>query len=208
VYASMVGLGFAMTENVQYYALALQAGPDVLGATFVLRGLILPALHPLFTSLTGIGLVLGLRATNRRTRIVAPLAGLAGAMLLHSAWNTSPVIFGPLLILPVLVMVVMLVRRSIRQEASVVRRYLPEAMVPREDVERLGSFRARFADSIRALREGGLRGLEARQEYVAALGDLAFDRYRAAEGVMSSSDDRAREQLARLRREWRSPTTR
>src|SRR6266436_2149785 len=56
VYAGMVGLGFAMTENVLYYGRALQHGTDALKFLFILRGTAAPFSHPLFTSMTGIGL--------------------------------------------------------------------------------------------------------------------------------------------------------
>ena len=59
VYAAMVGLGFAMTENIGYYINALvnpvHGGVQLLGYTFVLRGVLSPFLHPIFTSMTGIG---------------------------------------------------------------------------------------------------------------------------------------------------------
>lgn len=213
VYAGMVGLGFAMTENVGYYANALQAGSDVLGQTFILRGIITPFLHPLFTALTGVGLVLALRGRSRRTRVVAPIIGLGLAILLHSAWNTAPFIFGPLLALPLFVFLAILIRRSIRHEAQVVRDYLPEGMAPREDVERLSSIRARLADSIRAFRHGGLRGFAGREEYVGALSDLAFSRYHAAHATDGAATPQPegesfRDLVESLRREWRSPTTR
>ena len=211
VYASMVGLGFAMTENVQYYGEALQEGVGVFGQTFVLRGIVLPFLHPLFTSMTGIGLVLALRARSRRMRILAPVLGLGCAILLHSAWNTNPVIFGPLLILPVFVLMLILIRRSIRHESTVVREYLPEGAVPKDDLERLASVRARFADSAKAFKRGGFRGWAAREEYVSALSDLAFSRYQAATAAVSPTqsdeDEGFRQLLASLRREWRNPTT-
>lgn len=214
VYASLVGLGFAFTENVGYYANALQEGVGVLGVTFVLRGMVTPFLHPLFTSMTGIGLVLALRARNRRTKIVAPIVGLALAILLHSAWNTAPIVFGPLLILPVLIFVVILVRRSIGHEARVIREYLPAGAAPPDDVERLSSFRARIADQFRAVKEGGLRGFVAREEYIGGLSDLAFSRYQAAHAAGGRAQPEPaepegfRELLASLRREWRRPTTR
>ena len=59
IYAAMVGLGFAMIENVGYYVNALitpeHGGIELLGYTFVLRGLVSPLLHPIFTSMTGLG---------------------------------------------------------------------------------------------------------------------------------------------------------
>ena len=57
IYAAMVGLGFAFAENVDYYGRALQAGGTAgLALLFTLRGMIAPFSHPLFTSMTGLGL--------------------------------------------------------------------------------------------------------------------------------------------------------
>jgi PrsW family intramembrane metalloprotease len=59
IYAAMVGLGFAMVENVGYYINAIatpeRGGIALLGYTFVLRGVLSPLLHPIFTSMTGLG---------------------------------------------------------------------------------------------------------------------------------------------------------
>jgi RsiW-degrading membrane proteinase PrsW (M82 family) len=89
VYATMVALGFAMTENVLYFgraALGRLEGTS-LGAVFVARGIVTPLAHPLFTALTGVGL--GLAMSRRRTpvRVLAGVAGLAGAIGLHGLWN-------------------------------------------------------------------------------------------------------------------------
>jgi protease PrsW len=56
VYAAMVGLGFAMIENVQYYGAAISEGVESSVVTFVLRGVVSPFAHPLFTAMFGIGL--------------------------------------------------------------------------------------------------------------------------------------------------------
>jgi len=64
VYAAMVGLGFAMTENIQYYGKALlQGGGGRLTAIFIMRGMLAPFSHPLFTSMTGMGLGTRARAS-------------------------------------------------------------------------------------------------------------------------------------------------
>jgi hypothetical protein len=43
--------------------------------------------HPLFTSMTGIGLGIAARSADRRIRFFTPLAGLLVAMMLHGTWN-------------------------------------------------------------------------------------------------------------------------
>ena len=88
IYAAMVGLGFAMIENVGYYINALvtpeRGGIALLGYTFVLRGVVSPLLHPMFTSMTGLGVAY---AASRRDAGWAVLAGLLAAMALHGTWN-------------------------------------------------------------------------------------------------------------------------
>src|ERR1700751_366463 len=80
IYADMVGLGFAMIENVGYYINALvtpeRGGIALLGYTFVLRGLLSPLLPPIFTSMTGLGVAY---AASRRggAGLSAPWPGLA-----------------------------------------------------------------------------------------------------------------------------------
>jgi protease PrsW len=90
VYGAMVGLGFAFTENVFYYAQgAAEQGVEGAVGTFVLRGLMSPLAHPLFTASIGIGIGLAVAARGRPLRILAPLAGLGVAMALHALWNTA-----------------------------------------------------------------------------------------------------------------------
>lgn len=90
VYAGLVGAGFAFSENIVYLGSAFTAyGTEGLAATFVLRGVLGPFAHPLFTSLTGIGI--GVAATARRpgVRALALLAGWVAAMVLHAGWNLT-----------------------------------------------------------------------------------------------------------------------
>ena len=99
VYAGMVGIGFAFTENILYLAAAYDGtdglgpgGTDALTGTFILRCLISPFAHPLFTVFTGIGV--GLAITSRRSvvRLLAPVVGFLAASLLHGLWNASTLV--------------------------------------------------------------------------------------------------------------------
>ncbi|MGA0121721.1 MAG: PrsW family intramembrane metalloprotease [Gaiellales bacterium] len=91
VYAAWVGLGFATVENVLYYAEALASGgTEALAGTAVLRGLVTPLCHPIFTAMTGIGLgYMVARGRGRAGLAVGLLAGLALAIALHALWNLS-----------------------------------------------------------------------------------------------------------------------
>lgn len=103
IYATFTALGFAAVENVVYYGNALRAsGGDALAATFLLRGVLAPWGHPLYTSMTGIGFGIARETSHPWLRWVAPLGGYFGAMVLHCVWNTAATISGflTLLMLP------------------------------------------------------------------------------------------------------------
>lgn len=97
VYGGLAGVGFAFTENIIYYGqlfqLAVNAGADggqaldAVQELFVVRGLAAPFVHPMFTLVTGIGVGLAVRHRHVGVRILAPVAGYCGAVLLHMGYN-------------------------------------------------------------------------------------------------------------------------
>lgn len=100
VYAGFVGVGFAFTENIFYFAGAYTGGPEfgeggVAAATslFVLRGVFSPFAHPLFTSAIGIGVGLAVTTRNPVVRMGAPVLGYVVAVALHAAWNGSAMLY-------------------------------------------------------------------------------------------------------------------
>ena len=95
IYAIFCALGFAAVENVSYYARAAVQGTDVLTGTFLLRGVFTPWLHPLFTSMTGIGFGLARETESKWVRGLAPLAGYFVGVTLHAMWNFLPTALGP-----------------------------------------------------------------------------------------------------------------
>ncbi|HTB73389.1 MAG TPA: PrsW family intramembrane metalloprotease [Polyangiaceae bacterium] len=100
IYATFAALGFAAVENVVYYGNAVKAsGSDALAATFMLRGVLAPWGHPLYTSMTGIGFGIARETRTPWLRWAAPLGGYFAAMTLHCVWNTAATISGFLTIL-------------------------------------------------------------------------------------------------------------
>ncbi|WP_327006579.1 PrsW family intramembrane metalloprotease [Dactylosporangium sp. NBC_01737] len=101
VYCGLSATGFAMVENILYLGFkgyadtAEDAGPVngavALVAIFVVRILMTGFAHPLFTSMTGIGLGIASRSSTKAVRWLAPIAGLLLAMLLHGSWNLMSV---------------------------------------------------------------------------------------------------------------------
>jgi RsiW-degrading membrane proteinase PrsW (M82 family) len=90
VYAGLIGAGFAFSENVLYLGNAYtEFGSEGLTATFVVRGLMGPFAHSLFTACIGVGIGIAVSSRNPSTRTVAVLVGWVCAMLLHGIWNFS-----------------------------------------------------------------------------------------------------------------------
>jgi RsiW-degrading membrane proteinase PrsW (M82 family) len=95
VYAGMVGIGFAFTENILYLTAAFmgqdgQAG-GIGGAVglFIVRCIFGPFAHPFFTAFTGIGVGLAVASRSKGVRVLAPLGGYVVAVGAHAAWNSS-----------------------------------------------------------------------------------------------------------------------
>jgi RsiW-degrading membrane proteinase PrsW (M82 family) len=90
IYGAMVGMGFAMVENVLYYTAAFAAeGAAGWQAVVGLRGIIFGLNHALYTAMTGLGIALAKTATNRLARVLLPALGLGTAILLHAFHNVA-----------------------------------------------------------------------------------------------------------------------
>src|SRR5690606_20398381 len=88
VYAALTAAGFAFTENILYFGKAFAEGGlgGVSGgvvAVFLLRGVLAPFSHPLFSAMIGIGIGLAARTRDNRLRVLYPVAGYFSAVLLH-----------------------------------------------------------------------------------------------------------------------------
>ena len=90
IYGAMVGMGFAMVENVLYYVSAFQDGGQAAwNGLVVVRGLVFGLNHALYTSLTGLGIAAARLSPNLFVRLTAPLLGLAAAIGLHAFHNVA-----------------------------------------------------------------------------------------------------------------------
>lgn len=95
IYATFVAVGFAAVENVIYYAKAgLDHGTEGIFGVFFLRGVLTPWGHPLYTSMTGIGVGIARETDKAWVRFVAPVVGYGAAVFLHALWNGSAVLLG------------------------------------------------------------------------------------------------------------------
>jgi RsiW-degrading membrane proteinase PrsW (M82 family) len=192
IYAAMVGLGFATVENVLYYGSSVADGS--LPLVFVLRGVLSPFAHPVFTAFTGIGL--GLLAAGRtRLGVLAPVLGVLGAMLAHGLWNGSTqlgalgvlgVFFG--VMVPVFCGLLVLCRKEAGREKRTLREQLrPEVsagVLSETDVAVLSEVRPRKL-LIQAAKALHPQAGAAAQALAADLLELANTRERIAGGAFS-----------------------
>jgi RsiW-degrading membrane proteinase PrsW (M82 family) len=221
VLAGLAGVGFAFTENILYFGRAFLAGGEELGLTggifaagitFVLRGVLSPFAHPLFSAMVGIGLGLAARTSSTAVRWLAPVVGYLAAVVLHATWNwaslsgISGFFTGYLLIMvPAFVATVVLATWSRRREGATVARQLPAYVqagwLAPEDVPMLASL-PRRRQALRWVEgnRGPTRG-RALRDFQHAATELAFLRDRVERGLpVQDFPRRERELLAEVAR--------
>jgi protease PrsW len=217
VYAGMVGVGFAFTENILYLASAYDGsggvgpgGVHALTGIFLLRCLVSPFAHPLFTACTGIGVGVAVGSRSRTTRILAPLLGYGCAVLAHAVWNTSTV-FGPgnfvtvylILMAPLFLAAVALAVWVRRSEGRMLTGALLDAaqrgLLPATDIGWVVDLTARRQSRAHARRTGGPDGERAMRDYQQAVIELGFLHSRYLRGVPPPDfADRGRGYVARI----------
>lgn len=201
VYAGLVGVGFAFTENILYLA-AAYGGTDGTGpggvagvtATFVIRCVFSPFAHPLFTAFIGVGLGLAVTSRAPAVRILAPIGGYAAAVLAHGLWNGSTVFgFGGFLLTYVVLMVPAFVAMAClavwarNRERLMLAAALDDAaargLLPATDIGWLVDLRARRQARRHARATGGARAAAAMREYQQAAIELGFLHHRLLRGT-------------------------
>ena len=222
IYAGLVGVGFAFTENVLYLSNAYGgsllpdfSGPAAATTVFALRGLVSPFAHPLFTTAIGIGVAVAVITRRRWLRVAAPLIGFVGAVGLHAAWNGSTLLWKGLgfplvyvgFMVPLFGLAVYVSLRALRGEARVVRAALADGarlgwLHPAE-VHWLVRFGDRSAARRYVRKVAGKEAVTALHAYQRTAAELALmhDRVRR-DRAPKDGPDRVRAQLQRLH-SWR-----
>lgn len=90
IYGAMVGMGFAMIENVYYFMQIYQeGGMEAWGVNVFMRGVTFGLNHALFSSMTGLGIAVARLSPRRLIRWLAPMAGWTTAVFLHFLHNAA-----------------------------------------------------------------------------------------------------------------------
>lgn len=229
VYGALVGVGFAMTENMLYFGQTyLESGIGEFGVLVIARAVLGGFGHPAYTAVTGaaIGWARG-RYGRGFSRILMPIVGWSIAVTLHVAWNGGLVLTTAflgenvalleivaiqtlLVIVPAVLVLYAIARMSGRHELEILRTEL------RGEVERGTITHAEYLTIIdnslrtRALstaRDRGGRTLRGKQlAFFHTAADLAFrlhhrGRGEAPQAVHTARDDNDRRRLQALRGE-------
>jgi len=205
VYGSMVGLGFALIENIYYYTQATHFGFSGVATTFLLRGVVSPVCQALFSSMIGAGVAYAV-TTSRRRGLWAVGAGWIAAVALHALWNASlaaavsrlALTYAALAVIVVILLAAVVMDR--RRMIGLIVHYLPEyeatGIVAEPDISMLSSMPDRRQARQWARLHGGLAGLRDMAEYQLAATELGLLHRRADRGLVdATSFTRRRDRL-------------
>jgi RsiW-degrading membrane proteinase PrsW (M82 family) len=191
VYAGLTAAGFAWLEDIAYIAGGESLGDSLV--TAALRLIMGPFAHPLFTTMTGIGVYFALHRHNVVAKAGCILLGYAVAVLMHALWNGSA-LFGVgayfLLYLfwmvPVFILAIWLGVRSVRREQRIVSDKLPgmvaAGLITANEASWLGSIRNRKLATAAVGRIGGKPARKVVKAFCAQTVELAFVRDRIDRG--------------------------
>jgi RsiW-degrading membrane proteinase PrsW (M82 family) len=193
VYAGLVGAGFAFSENVLYLGRTfLESGEQGLTELFILRCIMGPFAHPLFTTCTGIGLGLAVAVVRSGFgRVVVVVGGYLLAATLHGIWNLSAssghligvyFLFQVPLFLCFLTLIALLRAREARLIRTFLSQYADAGWISHQEVRMLSSVSGRRHARLWASQHGGRRAVASMRSFQDAASDLALLRARMVRG--------------------------
>jgi len=201
IYGTFAGIGFAAVENVSYYF----NYREQMGVVFLVRAGFSPWIHPLFTSMTGIGFGLGREHGAGWAKVTFPFLGYLAGVLLHATWNGTSFfmqgtaqllvkcLVGFLFAVAFIVIIILLVRRK----GATIRKFLEDEVLTghmtQAEVTLIGSAWGRM----RAASRWGTVG----RDFVRAGSKLALSKWHTARAMKDSKKTISADFIGPLRRE-------
>src|ERR687893_509483 len=204
VYAGLVAAGFAFTENILYFGRAFATdglvgeGGSVL-VVFIIRGILSPFAHPVFTAMIGIAVGLAVRRRNLFGWVLVPLVGYVPAVVLHALWNASASLgflpgFYAVIMVPLFGGLIALVlwqrRREQRVVAGQLAGFASAGWIAPTEVPLLASLAGRRGWRSEERRRAGEQAADAVRDYQNAVTELAFLSDRMQRGSVGSETGR------------------
>lgn len=97
VFGGLIGAGFAFSEQIMYFGQIvmryLTRDPSdgvalfMLAASFILRGVMVPLMHPFLVAMAGLGVAAASTTQNRLLRYFLAAIGFLAAIALHGIWD-------------------------------------------------------------------------------------------------------------------------
>ncbi|MCA9937014.1 MAG: PrsW family intramembrane metalloprotease [Anaerolineales bacterium] len=188
IYGAMVGMGFAMVENVFYFTRVYkELGLAAWEVNIFMRAFLFGLNHALFSSMTGLGLVAARFARGKITRLAAPIAGWSVAVLLHATHNASASIGGLFCVLLFLsdygglLLTFGIIAWALWQESRWIQNYLAEevehGLLTAQQWQTASSTWKRAKQSLRQLSTGGFAGYRASIRFYEHCAELAYKKH-------------------------------
>lgn len=220
VYGALIGLGFAMTENILYFGAAyFEDGVGGLGELFVVRAVIDGFGHAQYTATTGaaVGWARS-RYSQGWGRFIVPVGGWALAVFQHFLWNTGAIVIAglqgedatiwsivlieaPLFTFPALIVLYLIARVAGRRELRILQEQLAGEV--EHGVLTPAEYRLVTTGHLRkqALREAKARGgrplRKVQRRFFQVAAELAFRKYHLSRGEPPKPGQQAPEAVYR-----------
>jgi RsiW-degrading membrane proteinase PrsW (M82 family) len=191
VYAGLTALGFAWVENIFYIASAETVQESL--AVAAMRLVFSPFAHPLFTTMTGIGVYYALKQRSQAAQLGYVLLGYLGAVVMHGLWNGSA-LFGfktylgvyVLWMMPVFALAIILALASRRREQHIIAAKMPamisSGLLTPSDAAWMYSLKSRKAAVRAAGQFGGRPAASAVKRFITQVVELSYVRDRIDRG--------------------------
>ena len=191
IYAAMVGLGFAMAENVFYFLnVYSEGGIDAWSVNVFLRAVVFGLNHALFTSMMGIGIAIARLTPSLLVGSLALLGGWLLAVFLHFVHNLSAILGGLLLLVTVLnawggaLLLALIIVWALLQERRWIRLYLADEVTQGTlspvQYEIASSTRKRIGYQLGALLSHGIGGYLMASHFYYRCSELAYKKHHYA----------------------------
>ncbi|MCA9979958.1 MAG: PrsW family intramembrane metalloprotease [Anaerolineales bacterium] len=192
IYGAMVGLGFAMVENVFYFLDQYAVGGVSAWQTNIfMRAVVFGLNHAMYTAMIGLGLAVARLTTKRWVRFAAPFVGWATAVMVHFLHNffaSAVDIVGPIACIPLmanawggLFITAVIVVWSTWQEHTWIKKYLFEevslgVLTPPQYVAVSSGWR-RWAHRVHLLFNHGFRASRTADKFYTRASELAYSKH-------------------------------
>lgn len=188
IYGAVVGMGFAVVENVYYFMnVYAEGGVEAWSVNMFMRGVIFGLNHSLFTAMTGLGVAFARMNPTSLLRFVTPILGWGMAMFLHALHNFS-VSYGDFLCFVALAsdwggvwLMLAIMIWAVWQERNWIREFLPEeveaGLLSDDQFKIAGSGRKRNAHHYQQFSTNGFNAYRQSVSFYHRCSELAYKKH-------------------------------